>query len=193
MTLFRFLIGAAVVMALAVVSSPALAQDDVIRTGGTDGALNAQTNQRMWEAVAYSTPLPAGAPNEDYLLVAWCDALVSGHVALGESLETNDPLDRELVQLGRVESGKFRSALAVAAPRQTPEILAMADEIATRFGAQWMAIMEQDAETRSQTFGLFFGLPGRCEHAARRIRENITTPPATLEEVGLGEAAQTTP
>ena len=35
------------------------------------------------------------------------------------------------------------------------------------------------------TFGLFFGLPGRCEHAARRIRENITTPPVTPEEAGL--------
>ena len=34
-------------------------------------------------------------------------------------------------------------------------------------------------------FGLFYGLPGRCEHAARRIRENITTPPATPAEVGL--------
>jgi len=38
---------------------------------------------------------------------------------------------------------------------------------------------------RSQAFGLFFGLPGRCEHAARRIRLNITTPPATPGDVGL--------
>jgi hypothetical protein len=38
---------------------------------------------------------------------------------------------------------------------------------------------------RSQAFGLFFGLPGRCEHAARRLRDNITTPPATPAEVGL--------
>jgi len=43
---------------------------------------------------------------------------------------------------------------------------------------------------RSQAFGLFFGLPGRCEHAARRIRANITTPPVTPEEVGLQVEAE---
>jgi hypothetical protein len=45
--------------------------------------------------------------------------------------------------------------------------------------------VDQDEVVRSQAFGLFFGLPGRCEHAARRIRQNITTPPATPAEVGL--------
>ena len=47
------------------------------------------------------------------------------------------------------------------------------------------AIAREDEASRSQVFGLFFGLPGRCEHAARRLRDNITTPPATPEEVGL--------
>ena len=40
-------------------------------------------------------------------------------------------------------------------------------------------------ELRIHAFGLFYVLPGRCEHAARRIRENITTPPVTPAEVGL--------
>ena len=55
--------------------------------------------------------------------------------------------------------------------------------------AKWAPLLEQtDARVRSESFGLFFGLPGRCEHAARRIRENITTPPATPGDVGLREA-----
>ena len=35
-----------------------------------------------------------------------------------------------------------------------------------------------------------FGLPGRCEHAARRVRDNITTPPVTLDAAGLEEWAE---
>jgi hypothetical protein len=31
------------------------------------------------------------------------------------------------------------------------------------------------------------GLPGRCEHAARRIRNNITTPPVSLDDAGLDD------
>ncbi|HEY0600444.1 MAG TPA: hypothetical protein VGD32_10125, partial [Brevundimonas sp.] len=46
-------------------------------TGETADAL------RLREAVAYANPLPRGAPEQDYPLVAWCEALVNGHVALG--------------------------------------------------------------------------------------------------------------
>ncbi|HRJ64929.1 MAG TPA: hypothetical protein PLR59_11345, partial [Brevundimonas sp.] len=51
--------------------------------------------------------------------------------------------------------------------------------------AKWTPLVGQDEVVRSQAFGLFFGLPGRCEHAARRLRDNITTPPATPADVGL--------
>ena len=37
----------------------------------------------------------------------------------------------------------------------------------------------------------YTGLPGRCEHAARRIRNNITTPPAPLKGTGLETGATT--
>jgi hypothetical protein len=49
---------------------------------------------------------------------------------------------------------------------------------------------QEDERVRSQAFGLFFGLPGRCEHAARRVRDNITTPPVTLDAAGLDEVGQ---
>lgn len=167
----------------------AAAQDAVIRTGGTDAVFASQNTERMWEAVAYSNPLPPGAPTADYPLVAWCEAMVSGHVALGQSLETDDELDLELIQLGQAEARKFTRALEAAAPRQTPETLTAADAAAASVRASWAHVMQQDLATRDQTFGLFFGLPGRCEHAARRIHDNITTPPATLAEVGLEPVA----
>ena len=139
---------------------------------------------RYREAVAYANPMPRGAPDADYPLVAWCDALVTGHVAIGESLTNADPLDLDIIRLGRLEAADFRAALRSAEPRQTAATRAAAREAAAEATARWAPLMAQDEAVRSQAFGLFFGLPGRCEHAARRIREGITTPPATPEDVG---------
>lgn len=141
--------------------------------------------ERLREAVAYANPLPRGAPEQDYPLVAWCEALVNGHVALGETLTTRDPLDLEIIRLGRLEAADFRSALAAAEPRQSPASRNAAREAAAEAAAKWTPLADQDETVRSQAFGLFFGLPGRCEHAARRIRSGITTPPATPVDVGL--------
>ncbi|MFN6982170.1 MAG: hypothetical protein ACK4NU_09625 [Brevundimonas sp.] len=157
------------------------------RTAETADAL------KMREAMAYARPLPRGAPTQDYPLVAWCDALVTGHADLGESLTERSPEDLELVRLGRLEAQDFRSALAAAEPRQTAATKAAAQQAAASAKAQWAALLAtQDEAARSQSFGLFYGLPGRCEHAARRIRANITTPPATLAEVGLTETGAPT-
>ena len=176
-------------IAAALVSQTAGAQqapadDGPIMTAGRGSESSSEL--RLREALAYSNPLPRGAPSEDYPLVAWCDALVSGHVRLGESLTDRNPEDLEIMRLGRLEASDFRSALAVAAPRQTAATRAAATQAAEAATARWTPLLAQEDETaRSQAFGLFFGLPGRCEHAARRIRANVTTAPATLDEVGL--------
>ena len=85
-----------------------------------------------------------------------------------------------------VEAADFRAGLTAARDRQSPETLAAAEAAVAERTALWdAAVAREDEADRSQVFGLFFGLPGRCEHAARRLRDNITTPPATPEEVGL--------
>jgi len=161
------------------------AQDGPIVTGDRAG-LESASELRLREALAYSNPLPRGAPIEDYPLVAWCDALVSGHVQVGETLTDRNAEDLEIIRLGKLEAADFRSALAAATPRQSAATRAAARQAAAAATARWTPLLAQTDElARSQSFGLFFGLPGRCEHAARRIRENITTPPATLAEVGL--------
>ncbi len=170
--------------ALALQAAPAAGQDGPIVTaapasGETSEAL------RLREAVAYANPLPRGAPEADYPLVAWCEALVNGHVALGESLTNADPLDLDIVRLGKLEAADFRSALDAARQRQTPATLRAAEAAAAEAAGKWTPLRDQDEAVRSQAFGLFFGLPGRCEHAARRIRQNITSAPATPEDVGL--------
>ncbi|MFN5618839.1 MAG: hypothetical protein ACK47T_09710, partial [Brevundimonas sp.] len=86
--------------ALAGVQDP----DAPIVTGGSVRAAETAEALRVREALAYATPLPRGAPDGDYPLVAWCEALVTGHVAVGESLTNVDPLDDEIIRLGKLEA-----------------------------------------------------------------------------------------
>ena len=158
--------------------------DEVVVTGVN--VVERRDEERVREAIAYANPMPRGAPTgSDYAFVAWCDALVSGHVALGESLNSTDDLDLELIRLGKLEAADFRSALLTGRPRQSPTALAEADAATTAVRAEWANYDDKPLEVRNEAFGLFLGLPGRCEHAARRVRANITTPPVTPEEVGL--------
>lgn len=175
---------ASLALAAALTLSPAPLQDGPIVTAGPASGETAEA-LRLREAVAYANPLPRGAPEADYPLVAWCEALVNGHVALGESLTGADDLDRDIVRLGRLEAADFRAALQAAESRQSPASRAAARAAAAEAASKWAPLKDQDEAVRSQAFGLFFGLPGRCEHAARRIRDNITAPPATPEQVGL--------
>ena len=163
--------------------TPPPAQDEGVMS--TAPGVDAVETERFREAVAYANPMPRGAPDSDYPLVAWCEALVNGHVALGETLTNSDPLDLDIIRLGKLEAADFRSALVAAEPRQTAASRAAAAAAAAEATSKWTPLVGQEEAVRSQAFGLFFGLPGRCEHAARRLRDNITTPPATPADVGL--------
>ncbi len=171
------------VAALALSHTP---QEGPVVTGGSTTGGESAAELRLREALAYSNPLPRGAPAQDYPLVAWCDALVTGHVALGETLTDRHPEDIEIIRLGKLEAADFRAALVAGGSRQTAATRTAARTAAAEATARWAPILAQTEEAaRSQSFGLFFGLPGRCEHAARRVRENVSAPPATLAEVGL--------
>lgn len=176
------------VLAFCGLAAPASAQsqDGPIVTAGSETESVEARNAR--EAIAYETPLPRGAPSRDYPLVAWCAALVEGHIALGRTLTGADALDRDIIRLGGLEAADFRDALAAGRARQTPATLDAARAAEAEAAAKWVPLMAQaDERARSEAFGLFFGLPGRCEHAARRVRANITTPPVTLDAAGLDE------
>lgn len=191
MTMIRF-VSVALVTWLAASTGSTVAQDRDGPISTANRTTEAADALRLREAVAYANPMPRGAPTQDYPLVAWCDALVTGHADLGETLTDRTPEDIELVRLGRLEAQDFRSALAAAEPRQSAAAKAAAQQAAASAKAQWAPLLDnEDEQVRNQAFGLFFGLPGRCEHAARRIRENITTPPATPAEVGLEAPAAT--
>ena len=178
------------VLALAV-QAPAFAQQDDGPVVTANNAGESADALRAREAIAYEMPLPRGAPTQDYPLVAWCAALVEGHIALGRTLTSADDLDRDIMRLGGLEATDFRDALRAGRSRQTPATLAAAQTAEAEAAGKWTPLMAQEDESaRSQAFGLFFGLPGRCEHAARRVRDNITTPPTTLQQAGLDEVGQ---
>jgi len=97
-------------------SAPRNSDGPIVTAGSTADSADAG---RLPEALTYSNPMPRGAPEQDYPLVAWCDAVVTGHVALGETLTDHHPEDLEIIRLGKLEASDFRSALASAGSRQT--------------------------------------------------------------------------
>ena len=187
----RLRLAASLLVLVIAAHTPVFAQDQDGPVVTAQDAGESRDALRAREAIAYETPLPRGAPTQDYPLVAWCAALVEGHIALGRTLTTADDLDRDIIRLGGLEAADFRDALRAGAARQTPAVLAAARTAEAEAAGKWTPLMAQEDESaRSQAFGLFFGLPGRCEHAARRVRGNITTPPVTLQQAGLDEVGQ---
>lgn len=139
---------------------------------------------RQREAMAYAYPIPPGIPADDFGFLGYCEGLISGHIELGETLGAR--ADEELMRLGRLERQDFQTARQVGAARSTAAQVAASDAAFQAAMTRWQPyITNANADTRQEGFDLFFGLPGRCEHAARRVRANITTAPATLEQVGL--------
>ena len=127
-----------------IVQSP---DDGPIRTGGT--AAESAESVRVREAIAYANPLPPGAPTNDYALTAWCDALVSGHVRLGETLTDPTDLDQEIMRLGRLEAADFRAGLAAARDRQSPETHAAAEAAAaSELGADQIEVIAEHPQQR---------------------------------------------
>lgn len=139
---------------------------------------------REREAMAYAYPIPAGIPADDFGFLGYCEGLISGHIQLGETLGAN--ADEELMRLGRLERQDFQTARQTGAARSTAAQVAASDAAFQAAMTRWQPYLANtNADTRQEAFDLFFGLPGRCEHAARRVRGNITQAPATLEQVGL--------
>ncbi|MBN8553393.1 MAG: hypothetical protein J0L52_10920 [Caulobacterales bacterium] len=171
-------------LTLAFAATLALAiQDGPMMTARVAPTESAESVRRR-EAMAYAYPLPTGVPADDFGFLGYCDGLISGHVQLGETL--GDGADAELMRLGRLERQDFESARAVGGARATPAQIAVAQGAYDRAMTRWQPYLNNtNADERQAAFDLFFGLPGRCEHAARRVRANITAAPATLQDVGL--------
>ena len=130
-------------------------------------------------------PIPAGAPSDDFGLVAWCHGALRGHMELAETI---GELDEEQQTIGREYLRGYDLALA-AAPQAKASGGAAEAAVARKTGYDsWeSARTSGNRETQRYTY-LGWQLPGRCEHAAKRISNNpnlfsaaLTTPTATVE------------
>ena len=161
-------------LAAALLSSAAQAPEGPISTRKNTDESAEQLQLR--EARAYDAPLPEGAPADDVGFVGWCLGRVSGHLETGRFLTDED---KELMELADAERRRFESALTVAGGRD-PEGLKAAREAQARSAAYWGEVRKKDPVWAKFEYATYSGLPGRCEHAARRVAANITTPPAEM-------------
>lgn len=152
-------------------------------------------------------PIPPGAPEDDYGLVAWCHGALTGHMALYDTVKpeldklSDDPsraeLDREQMAAGRDYLALYARALE-AAERASPRPLRQRGDAARKKGMGiWTpAANATDPKTRMWSW-LLWDLPGRCETAAKRLEErSLLAAPAVRgaePEAAAAEAEQDDP
>ena len=175
-------------LAVAVLSAAAQAQPD--GPVATRQIVEETLEQlQLREARAYAAPLPEGAPSEDLAFVGWCLGRVAGHLETGRFLNDDD---KELMDLADIERRRFENALTIAASRD-PAGVGVARQAQTAAQAYWADVRKKEKVWAQFEYATYSGLPGRCEHAARRIADNITTPPAALPAAAPVEQAAVTP
>lgn len=128
---------------------------------------------------------PTGAPEDDYAFVGWCHGVLSGHrdlaAALGQRLvkdEKDKELEADLDKIGAEYLDLYQRALLTAEmsrSRAATEraILARQNGYTKWADALYAARHEGEDETGRtiDVEGSYVGwsLPGRCEHAAKRL------------------------
>lgn len=111
-------------------------------------------------------PVPSGAPSDDFGLVAWCHGALRGHMELAKQVGEED---EELSAIGREYLKSYEVALTAAPQSKTTEgARTMAEARALGYGTWSPARTAQNRETQRYTY-LGWQLPGRCEHAAKRL------------------------
>ncbi|MBI1407926.1 MAG: hypothetical protein GC145_17565 [Caulobacter sp.] len=132
-------------------------------------------------------PVPAGAPSDDYGLVAWCYGALSGHMALYdkvigdvEVIEVEiakipgaPPADMASYKTQR-EAGKetlkiFGRAMEAAEKASPTAISPYGAEALKKGNAIWMTVRNGDRKYLAREW-MSWGLPGRCLPTAERLQ-----------------------
>ena len=135
---------------------------------------------------------PEGAPKDDYNFTAWCHGVLSGHMALAEHVQSVLPLDEVQQKIGKVYLKGYEEALQVGRKTRSPAELDAADAIRAAARANWNTAMKADLQLGADTY-LAWQLPGRCEHAAKRIagRDDLFRMAPGVEETAATAARET--
>jgi len=148
----------------------------------------ARTELTAPPATPMESPVPAGAPNDDYALVAWCQGALRGHLELAEQIKDTLPLDSEQQAMGQQYLDTYEAALTAAPQSRTVEGPLRAAQAREAGLVRWNPARSAiDRATQTYTY-LGWQLPGRCDQAAKRLSTD-----ADLLGAALTSASQSTP
>jgi hypothetical protein len=129
----------------------------------------------MANAPAVQIPVPAVAapsappPETDFELVAWCHGVLSGHMQLAERVQEVEPLDEVQQRIGNVYLRGYEEALGASPDAKMADGESRATAARAAGLGNWRPAMESpDLRLAADTY-LAWQLPGRCEHAAKRL------------------------
>lgn len=155
---------------------------------------------------AEEAPYPAGAPKDDYGLVAWCYGALSGYLDLkpqvmpevtrietafrapGRTLEEDLQVYADMEQLGRRDLALFAQAMEAAEKASMRPINARGAEAMKKGRSAWAAAPNLPPARLAQEW-MSWSLPARCEPTAARLAEKARLLGATFD----AEAAVTEP
>ena len=104
-------------------------------------------------------PIPAGAPADDFGLVAWCHGALRGHMALAAQI---NEVDQDQEAIGREYLKSYEAALTSAPQSKTADGSRVADAARQTGYNSWAAARtSQNRETQKFTY-LGWQMPGRC-------------------------------
>lgn len=119
-------------------------------------------------AVSQAEYTPEGAPQDDYQFTAWCRGVLEGHMALADRVQSVLPLDEVQQKVGNAYLTGYDEALEAGKGAQSAEALQAAANARIAAKANWDRAMKADLQLAADTY-LAWQLPGRCEHAAKRV------------------------
>ena len=142
-------------------------------------------------AAADASPIPPGAPDDDYGLVAWCEGALSGHMALyalvkpeldrmeqsGDKAKDAE-MDAEQLAAGQEYLALYARALQAAeargdgAPPRAAGLIRAGDTL-------WAPVRAAAPNDRMWSW-VMWELPARCETAARRLEGGTSEPSDVL-------------
>lgn len=147
---------------------------------------------------AEEAPYPAGAPKDDYGLVAWCYGALSGYLDLkpqvmpevtrietafrapGRTLEEDLQVYADMEQLGRRDLALFAQAMEAAEKASMRPINARGAEAMKKGRSAWAAAPNLPPARLAQEW-MSWSLPARCGPTAARLAEKARLLGATFD------------
>jgi hypothetical protein len=140
-------------LSLSLVSTVALADDEVIAT-----------NVKALKSQIIPSPVLSDAPEDDFNRVAWCHGILSGHMDLAERIASQEPVSEMMQSIGASYLRTYEAALTLSAEGKTDKGRKSA-EVARQKGFDgWEAARTADMDMAVGAY-INWSLPGDCERA----------------------------